>query len=71
MKELANLRWSPKWVSHLGCVKGCLDFLGTKMSDAWLFGGTGHAFIINISEDSCPNGLEDDHAVRAGSLPGV
>jgi hypothetical protein len=56
MKKLDNLKWSPKWVSHLGCVKGCLDFLGIEMTDAWLYGGTGHAFIINISEDSCPSG---------------
>lgn len=56
MKMLENLKWSPKWVSHLGCVKGCLDFLDIEMTDAWLYGGTGHAFIINIGEDSCASG---------------
>jgi hypothetical protein len=56
VKVLANLKWSPKWVSHLGCVKGCLDYLGIEMTDAWLYGGTGHAFVINISADSCPSG---------------
>ena len=56
MKKLDNLKFSPKWVSHLGCLKGCLDFLGVEMTDAWLYGGTGHAFIINIGEDSCPSG---------------
>ena len=56
MKKLKNLKWSPMWVSHLGCVKGCLDFLGVEISDAWLYGGTGHAFIINVSKDSCPSG---------------
>lgn len=56
MKKLTHLTWSPKWVSHLGCVKGCLDYLGIAMTDAWLYGGTGHAFIINISEDACPSG---------------
>ena len=56
MNVLENLKWSPKWVSHLGCVKGCLDFLGIEITDAWLYGGTGHAFIINIGEDSCPSG---------------
>jgi hypothetical protein len=56
MKKLDNLKWSPKWVSHLGCVKGCLDYLGIEMPDAWLYGGTGHAFIINISQESCPSG---------------
>lgn len=56
MKILENLKWCPKWVSHLGCVKGCLDYLDIEMTDAWLFGGTGHAFIINIGEDSCASG---------------
>lgn len=56
MKALENLKWSPKWVSHLGCVKGCLDYLGIEMTDAWLYGGTGHAFIINIGQDCCASG---------------
>ena len=47
-KKIENLRWQPKWISHLGCVKGCLDHLGVGVSDAWLFGATGHAFVINI-----------------------
>jgi hypothetical protein len=56
MKKLENLRWSPKWVSHLGCVKGCLDYLGIEMTDAWLYGGTSHAFVLNISDVICPSG---------------
>ncbi|MDP6438003.1 MAG: hypothetical protein QGH74_00035 [Candidatus Brocadiia bacterium] len=54
--ELDGLRWRPRWVSHLGCLKGCLDYLGTDMSWAWLYGGTGHAFVINIHEVVCPSG---------------
>jgi len=54
--ELENLRWTPRWVSHLGCVKGCLDYLGLNVSDAWLFGATGHAFIINVHDVVCPSG---------------
>lgn len=56
MKKLENLKWSPKWVSHLGCIKGCLDYLGMEMTDAWLYGGTGHAFILNIHETVCASG---------------
>jgi hypothetical protein len=56
MKALQNLQWSPKWVSHLGCIKGCLDYLGMDISDAWLYGGTGHAFVINLHETVCPSG---------------
>jgi hypothetical protein len=55
-KRFENLRWVPRWVSHMGCVKGCLDFLNLDISDAWLYGGTGHAFIINVHEGVCPSG---------------
>ncbi len=55
-KKIENLRWKPMWVSHLGCIKGCLDYLGLEVSDAWLFGATGHAFIINMHEVVCPSG---------------
>ncbi len=57
MKSLKNLRWVPHWVSHLGCIKGCLDYLGVEITDAWLYGGTGHAFVLNVHEDgSCSSG---------------
>ncbi len=56
MKQLENLRWSPSWITHLGCVKGCLDWLDIDLSDGWLHGGTGHAFIINMHEVVCPSG---------------
>lgn len=56
MKELENLRWNLSWVSHLGCVKGCLDYLGVEMTNGWLYGGTGHAFVLNVHEEVCPSG---------------
>jgi hypothetical protein len=56
MIKLDNLQWSPKWVAHLGCVKGCLDYLDIDVSDAWLYGGTGHAFVINLHKQVCPSG---------------
>lgn len=56
MSDLENARWSPKWVSHLGCIKGCLDYLKLEVSDVWLFGATGHAFVINIHPEVCPSG---------------
>lgn len=55
-KELDGLRWQPRWVSHLGCIKGCLDYLRVDVSWPWLYGGTGHAFVINIHEVVCPSG---------------
>ena len=56
MRELEGLNWSMSWVAHLGCVKGCLDYLGIEMSRDWLYGGTGHAFVMNIHEGLCPSG---------------
>ncbi|MBN1259110.1 MAG: hypothetical protein JXB35_00375 [Anaerolineae bacterium] len=56
MKTLDTLRWVPRWVSHLGCIKGCLNYLGHEVSDGWLFGATGHAFLLNIAPGVCPSG---------------
>lgn len=55
-KRLAHLNWKPMWVSHIGCIKGCLDYLDLAVSDAWLYGATGHAFVINIADVLCPSG---------------
>ena len=55
-KVLENLKWTPRWVSHMGCIKGCLDYLNIDVSPAWLYGATGHAFVLNIHEVVCPSG---------------
>jgi len=55
-KKLENLRWKARWTSHLGCIKGCLNYLDLDVSDAWLFGATGHAFVINVHDQLCPSG---------------
>jgi AraC family transcriptional regulator len=49
-KELENLKWKNHWITHLGCLGGCLDYLKRGVSDAWLFGATGHAFLLNMGE---------------------
>jgi hypothetical protein len=58
-KTLEGLRWVPRWASHVGCIKGCLNHLKRDVSDAWLFGGTGHAFVLNISPGLCASGPTD------------
>ena len=50
MRKLEGLEWRQRFVEHLGCIKGCLEYLGGEMSFSWLYGGTGHAFIINMNE---------------------
>lgn len=64
VNELKNLRWVPRWASHVGCIKGCLNYLGVNVSDAWLFGATGHAFVLNISPGLCPSGPTDWDTLR-------
>lgn len=49
---LQDLGWKPRWVNHLGCLKGCLDHIGVEASDGWLYGVTGHAFVLNMHAPS-------------------
>ncbi len=56
MKKLENLFFKPYFVSHLGCLGGCFEYYGLDISKPWLFGATGHGFIINIATDMCPSG---------------
>ncbi len=67
-RELAGLRWVPRWASHVGCIKGCLNYLRIQVSDAWLFGATAHAFVLNISPGLCPSGPTDWDISRFLSL---
>jgi hypothetical protein len=48
VKELSGLRIRQRSVERLGCIKGCLEYLGRDVSLPWLYGGTGHAFIISL-----------------------
>ncbi len=48
MKELKGLRIRQRSVERLGCIKGCLEYLGSDVSFPWLYGGTGHAFILSL-----------------------
>jgi hypothetical protein len=48
---LAGLAF-PKWIiTQLGCMSACLDYLGRSIPRPWLYGGTAHAFFINIHDD--------------------
>jgi RNA polymerase sigma-70 factor (ECF subfamily) len=56
IRRLEGLTWHPTWTSHVGCMKGCLNYLGANTSLSWVFGATGHAFILNIHEAVCASG---------------
>jgi hypothetical protein len=46
--QLEGLRIRQRIVERLGCIKGCLDYLGRDVPLPWLYGCTGHAFIISL-----------------------
>jgi len=48
--ELPGLKWEPQSLALLGCIKACLNYMKKPVSDAWLYGATGYAFLINIHE---------------------
>jgi hypothetical protein len=50
MTRLNGLKWKSFWNTQLGCLKSSSEYLGIEMSDAWLFGGTGVAFIMHTDE---------------------
>lgn len=50
MKQLDGLAIRKRSVEQMGCLKGCLEYLGSEITFPWLYGGTGHAFIIVIDE---------------------
>jgi hypothetical protein len=50
MIRLEGLQWQKQFNEHMGCIKGCLDYLGIERSFPWLYGGTGHAFVLNVNE---------------------
>ena len=54
--ELKGLKQPPFQTTLMGVVKGALDYYGIKTSDAWAFGGSGHAFLINVHKELCPSG---------------
>jgi hypothetical protein len=53
---LENLKVTPNNSTLMGVVKGVSDYYGFKYSDGMLYGGSGHAFFINIHKELCPSG---------------
>jgi hypothetical protein len=79
MKKLDGLRWVQKWNSQMGCIEGAVDFLQGGISEGGisarrLFGGTGYAFVINISktaDESCPTAWNTQMIRELAPLVGV
>ncbi|MCU0522962.1 MAG: BtrH N-terminal domain-containing protein [Anaerolineae bacterium] len=52
MRKLDGLHWHARYNEHMGCTKGCLDYLGIGVSFPWLYGGTGNAFVLNMNDST-------------------
>lgn len=67
--ELPGYRWSPAWVSQVGCLKAAADYLDVEASVPWLFGVMGYAFLLNIHDELCPSGWHVFNAPLEEALP--
>jgi len=54
--ELAMLKQPPFNCTYMGVLRGVCDYYGLGVSDAFLYGATGHAFVMNIHKALCPSG---------------
>ena len=54
--RLENLNMYPFNTSLMGVLKGIFDYYRIPVSNAMLYGGSGHAFLINIHKVICPSG---------------
>lgn len=51
-----NIKQPPLNTSLMGVIRGVMNYYDIKMSDAMAYGGSGHAFLINIHDVVCPSG---------------
>lgn len=54
--KLENLNQTPFNTSLMGVVKGVFDYYDIKITNGMVYGGSGHAFLINIHDVVCPSG---------------
>src|SRR5437762_12800203 len=46
----------PFQTTLMGAAQGVLDYYGSPITAPFLFGASGHAFLINIHPELCPSG---------------
>lgn len=54
--KIENLKMPPFNTSLMGVLKGVFDYYDIKISNGMAYGGSGHAFLINVHEVVCPSG---------------
>ncbi len=59
VKRLEGITYKQKnWITQLDCIFECASYLGVPMSRAWLYGGTGFAFLMNMENKGQPGGFQ-------------
>jgi RNA polymerase sigma-70 factor, ECF subfamily len=62
VKRLEGFQWKPAYTTQMGSIAAGLDYLNEQgkmaepVSTAWLYGGTGQAFLICMHPIVCPSG---------------
>ena len=54
--KLDNMEMPPLNTTLMGVLRGVLDYYGVQVSTPMIYGGSGHAFLINVHEALCPSG---------------
>jgi hypothetical protein len=54
--KLENLSQGRLNTTMMGVVKAVLDYYHLDSSEVWAFGGSGHAFLVNVHDQLCPSG---------------
>jgi len=54
--RISNLAQPPYETSLMGVVRGVFDHYEIEASTPWLYGATGHAFVVNVHTGLCPSG---------------
>jgi hypothetical protein len=53
--QLNNLKQAPFNTTLMGVLKGVLEYYGYDYTDSFIFGASGHAFLMNIHKELCPS----------------
>lgn len=54
--KLEGLHQAPFCCTMMGALRGALTYSGLAATDAFLYGASGHAFVLNIHKELCPSG---------------
>ncbi len=55
--RIDKLEWVSRYLTSLGCLEGCTNYLGYSYPDGWVAGATGDAFAIRMHKETCPAGI--------------